>query len=346
VTSPKIQFLALPSKYGVSLSPDAQHITYISDDRQTLYIADADGANPQPVELPSANSIQWSPNGQRLLVTNGKSLYAVSLSDHVPIALNTSNAVPGQPDTSSTAAVWSPDNEHVALWTPGDLETVRVLSVLDTLKPAQVVHVMLPATRNTVYSKPVWVPGGQRLIVRVSDGKNNRLLVIDGLSGVQEASLTLSQAFDTSPFWVSPMGQWVIFIVAGTGSDKDGFYVMKTDGGALKYIMKNPAGTAGSVDWSPDGQRAFIDIPAGYGTDDDFQWWEMTDMSLHTALKGQHGIVARLWAPDSQSMLICQVTQSERHTPTVGKLWRVFVAAGSTPVVLFNTPICPSYWLP
>jgi len=50
--------------------------------------------------------------------------------------------------------------------------------------------------------------------------------------------------------------------------------------------------------------------------------------------------------PDSQSMLICQVTQSERHTPTVGKLWRVFVAAGSTPVVLFNTPICPSYWLP
>jgi len=344
VTSPKIQFLSLSNKHpSAVLSPDVQHIAYI-DQQQTLYITDADDANPQAVDLVGATSFDWSPNGQRLLVGANKGLYVVSLSDRVSTALITSNA--WSTATDSTRVVWSSDNQHIAWWTEGDSDTVLVLSVLDTLKPAQVVHVMLPMTRNMDYSAPVWVPGGQRLIVRVSDGKNNRLLVIDGLSGVQEASLTISQAFDTSPFWVSPNGQWIIVNVFGAGGDKDGLYVIKSDGSGLKYLLKTPMLAKADVGWSPDGQRAFISgvLRSSVNRLGNIQWLDTTDMSLHSVLKGQQGFLAWQWAPDSQSLLVCQVPQWDDFMSR--KLWLVPMATGNNPLVLLNTRFCPDYWLP
>ena len=175
----------------------------------------------------------------------------MSLNDHLPIALNISNASLGQPDTSSEYAVWSSDNQHIALWTAGDSDAVRVLSVLDTLKPAQPVRVMLPVTRQEAYSQPVWFADGKRLIVRVS-GTNSRLLVIDGLSGTQITSLPIPfVSFYQSPFWVSPNGQWVMFSVALTANDKDGLYVMKSDGSGLKNLLKVPGIGNVNVGWSP-----------------------------------------------------------------------------------------------
>ena len=348
VTSPKIQFLALPQKnVRVTLSPDAQHIAYPSDDFQTLYIANADGANPQLVDLVGVKSYNWSPNGQWLLVDASQGLYAVSLSDHVPIALmSPSNPLQGDSRTYSTGLVWSTDNQHIALWTAGDSDTVRVLNVLDTLKPAQPVHITL-SWANTHYSAPVWFPDGKRLIVRES-GKNNRLLVIDGLSGTQNASLSIPYGAYADPVWVSPNGQWVMFSVALTADDKDGLYVIKSDGSGLKYVLK--ASDLGNVDvgWSPDGQRAFISgVPrSSLNPVGDIQWLDTTDMNLHSALKGQQGFLQWFWAPDSQSLLLCQVTQrDQRNMPTDGKLWLVPVA-GRSPVVLLNTLLCPSYWLP
>jgi len=305
----------------------------------------ADGY-PQAVDLPFARDVNWSPNGQRLLLTDGKSLYAMSLNDHLPIALNISNASPGQPDTSSTDAVWSSDNQHIALWTANASDTVLVLSVLDTLKPAQVVHVMLPVIRNTNYSAPVWFADGKRLIVRVS-GTNSRLLVINGLSGVQITSLPIPfVSFYLSPFWLSPNGQWVIFSVQFAADDKDGLYVMKSDGSGLKDVLKTPNLGKVNVGWSPDGQRAFISgVPySRLNPVGDIQWLDTTDMSLHSVLKGQQGFLAWHWSPDSQSLLLCQVPQWDDFMSR--KLWLIPVATGNNPVVLLNTRFCPDYWLP
>ena len=347
VTSPKIQFLSLPNKNGgVSLSPDAQHITY--NDQQTLYIANVDGANPQAVDLPLAQAVNWSPNGQRLLLTDGKSLYTMSLNDHLPIALKISNALADRPDLLSRAVVWSSDNQHIALWTASDSDTLGVLSVLDTLKPAQPVRVMLPVTRQETYSQPIWFADGKRLIVRVS-GTNSRLLVIDGLSGTQNASLSIPYGAFADPVWVSPNGQWVMFSVALTADDKDGLYVMKSDGSGLKYVLKTHNLGQVDVGWSPDGQRAFISgVPySSLNPVGDIQWLDTTDMSLQSVLKGQQGFRAWHWSPDGQSLLVCQITQrDERMTPISGKLWLVPVVAGGSPVVLLSTLLCPNYWLP
>jgi len=224
VNSAKIQFLTLPKKnVRLTLSPDAQHIAYPSDDKQTLYIANADGANPQPVNLVGAKSFGWSPNGQRLLVGASQGLYMVSLSDRVPILLFASTFWQTDAAAYSIDVAWSPDNQHIALWRGSGSETVIVLNVLDTLKPDQAVRVMLPLVGNNIaYGAPVWVPDGKRLMVRVSDQKSTRFLVIESVSGVQGAALMIPQSFDTSPFWVSPNGQWMIFNVSGAGGDKDG----------------------------------------------------------------------------------------------------------------------------
>ena len=304
--------------------------------------------NPQAVDLPFAHGVNWSPNEQRLLVTDGKSLYAMSLNDHLPIALNISNASPGQPDTSSRNAVWSSDNQHIALVTPGDSDAVSLLNVLDILHPAQPLRITLFWTNNTRYSAPIWFPDGKRLMVRES-GKNNRLLVIDGLSGTQNVSLPIPYGAYADPVWVSPNGQWVMFSVALTADDKDGLYVIKSDGSGLKYVLKTHNLGQVDVGWSPDGQRAFIGSaprsslnPLG-----NIQWLDTTDMSLHSVLKGQQGFVAWHWSPDGQSLLVCQITQrDERMTPISGKLWLVPVVAGGSPVVLLNTLLCPNYWLP
>jgi len=337
VTSAKIQFLVLPQKkVSVTLSPDAQHIAYSSDDKQTLYIANADGANPQPVDLVGARSFGWSPNGQRLLVGASQDLYMVSLSDRIPILLFASAFWQTDAAAYSIDMAWSPDNQHIASTSVSD--AVMELSVLDTLKPTQRVTVKVPVTPNTRYSQPVWFADGIRLLARVSDRENS----------VQKASVPIPLFSYKNDFWLSPTGQWVIFKVDGAGGDKDGLYVMKTDGSGLKYLMKN-SGFPDEVDWSPDGQRAFINnAPLSYDNQPHgIQWLDTTDMSLQSAFKGQQDFLAWHWSPDSQSLLVCQVTQrDERNTATAGKLWLVPVVAGRSPVVLLNTLLCPDYWLP
>ena len=171
-------------------------------------------------------------------------------------------------------------------------------------------------------------------------------MVIDSLNGVQQAALPIPYAFDISPFWVSPNGQWIIFNVFGAGGDKDGLYVMKTDGSGLKYLTK-PSASQASVDWSPDGQRAFISDVQLDNSHLNTQWLDTTNMSLQPAFKGQQGFSAWHWSADSQSLLVCQVTQrDQRNVATAGKLWLVPVATGRSPMVLLNTLVCPSYWLP
>jgi len=346
VTSAKIQFLVLPQKkVSVTLSPDAQHIAYSSDDKQTLYIANADGANPQPVDLVGARSFGWSPNGQRLLVGASQDLYVVSLSDRVPTAPITSNAWSTASD--STGVVWSSDNQHIAWWTAGDSDAVLVLSVLDTLKPVQPVRVTLPAATSRLnYSAFAWFPDGKRLMMRVT-GSDNRFLIIDGQSGTQNASLPSPPASFRDPFWLSPNGQWIIFMI--NGGDKGGMYVMKSDGSGLNNVLKMPILLNVDVGWSPDGQRAFISgvLRSSLNPVGIIQWLDTTDMSLQSALKGQQGFLAWHWSPDSQSLLVCQITQrDQRNIPTDGKLWLVPVVAGRSPVVLLNTLLCPNYWLP
>ena len=345
MTSAKIQFLALPQKnVRLTLSPDAQHIAYPSDDGQTLYIANADGANPQPVDLVGAKSFDWSPNGQRLLVGASQGLSMVSLSDRVPTLLFASGFWQTDAAPYSIGMVWSPDNQHIA-WVGGGSDTVMELSVLDTLKPAEPVHARLPTTPDIRYSQPVWFADGKRLMLRVGD-KDRRFLVIDALSGLQKASLPILPFSFLKPFWLSPTGQWVILQISG--DPKSGLYMMKTDGSALKFLIANRGGAEPVVGWSPDGQRAFIGSgPLSYDNlSSDIQWLDTTDLSLHSALKGQQVLLGWYWSPDSQSMFVCQVTQNERRTPTAGKLWLVPVVTGNSPMVLLNTPVCPDYWLP
>jgi len=274
----------------------------------------------------------------------------VSLSDRIPILLFASAFWQTDAAAYSIDMAWSPDNQHIASTSVSD--AVMELSVLDTLKPTQRVTVKVPVTPDTRYSQPVWFADGIRLLARVSDResglKGSRFLVIDSLNSVQKASVPIPLFSYKNDFWLSPTGQWVIFKVDGAGGDKDGLYVMKTDGSGLKYLMKN-SGFPDEVDWSPDGQRAFINnAPLSYDNQPHgIQWLDTTDMNLQSAFKGQQDFLGWHWSPDSQSLLVCQVTQrDERNTATAGKLWLVPVVAGRSPVVLLNTLLCPDYWLP
>ncbi len=228
-------------------SPDGKHIAFLrgtKDDKDNLYIMDADGLNPVLViDKPVSTQVDepvWSPDGSRIAFTVGvnpstRSIYLANADGSNAHSLAPALAMSSMP-------AWSPDGKRLVF-----VESVK------TDRPDYDYYLTTingdgSSLRRLAkdYYRPVWSPDGKSIAVNSispggiyvmqADGSNPRLL-----TGLQRAY---------GPSW-SPDGQWIAYVVdygdsiPGTGGSIYHLFIIPT--GRSSAPRRLPIETVGTA---------------------------------------------------------------------------------------------------
>ena len=356
ITASNIQFVTVNGW----LSPDGNHVAYTKITSIGLFLANQDGSGEQPVtglpdDYKNENAFAWSPDGHWLSVSLASGLYLVSVQDRVAHALLLSGTV-----------AWSPDHQHVAVLGYVVNSTVTGQTSLYIIDlghlDAPPLHITLPkpVTVNQsgapVFELAGWFGDDQHILFTKSVRGSTEvegsitLLVLDLKTQAQRAlrMFPITEISLLDELTIAPDGQHLAvfgYVENVAFPNRLIIRLLDANGHDLKVLPVTLANT--DFAWSPDSKRLAISSTNGMGYDTNIdQWFQFDDLSLHQVLPGAKGLAGGLWSPDSRSLVICQFTQRDGLKVTAGKLLLIPMAAGSTPVTLFDQYVCPSMWVP
>ena len=181
---------ALTGQYSPSLAPDGR-VAYLGiDSGRKHQVTDAQGQNPRDVHNGEYYShvVEWSPDGSSLFYITG--LHADGASENqrlIPLAVVDPEEGPNVTWQLSSfyvkAAVWAPDNRHIAIWSPNFVDGVAVpdgsiLSVVQWDGPVESLIDRGGPGSPINLSEPGWTEDGGLYYVKreLSDGKWYSLL--------------------------------------------------------------------------------------------------------------------------------------------------------------------------
>ena len=180
-------------------------------------------------------SLSWSPDGRRLALDDGGSLWVVGLDGGHPSSLRTSGA-------------------HEPAWSPDGLEIAYTKNFVDGVPRSEIRTIAPDGTgdrRLTAGDSPAWSPDGAQIAyLRAGD-----IWVINA-DGSGQHRVTRTPVDEIQPIW-SPDGRRIAYVRAATRGHNSGspyrVFTIRPDGRAAKQLTRG-AGIDSQISWSPDGR--------------------------------------------------------------------------------------------
>jgi WD40 repeat protein len=158
---------------GGSVSPDGKAGLFAGDG--DLVLVDLTTGATRSLTLPVVGGVPaWSPDGQRLALTNSDGLWTVGVDGSDPVLLHQASSISSTPASSVS---WSPDGSRIAFFDVSqgvgsgqstDQYTLMTISA-DGKQPARVHDAGCCAGGRVAPPSVVWSPDGTRLAVGTSD---------------------------------------------------------------------------------------------------------------------------------------------------------------------------------
>jgi TolB protein len=227
-------------------SPDGSRIVFTRrwnpegpNEREQIYVANADGSNLQPIDLPGVDPIQptWFPDGQRILfLDTSTSTYKVVNADGTGLT----NA--GMPRYGDSACVFG-DGKRVAVFRPrrpGNDEILAIFVVrLDTRRATRITPWgsytgtldCSPDGRKLVFGRPAFGPPRSANVFTIRTNG----------SGLRQITHTTGGAVNNNPNSWSPDGSKIVFTRNPGGREDRPLFVMNADGSGVRQLTRSAA---------------------------------------------------------------------------------------------------------
>jgi TolB protein len=227
-------------------SPDGSRIVFTRrwnpegpNEREQIYVANADGSNLQPIDLPGVDPIQptWFPDGQRILfLDTSTSTYNVVNADGTRLT----NA--GMPRYGDSACVFG-DGKRVAVFRPrrpGNDEILAIFVVrLDTRRATRITPWgsytgtldCSPDGRRVVFGRPAFGPPRSANVFTIRTNG----------SGLRQITHATGGAVNNNPNSWSPDGSKIVFTRNPGGREDRPLFVMNADGSGVRQLTRSAA---------------------------------------------------------------------------------------------------------
>lgn len=235
-------------------SPDGSRIVFTRrwdpdgpNEREQIYVANADGSNPHPIVLPGVEPIQptWFPDGRRILFLD----LASTPTYRIVSADGSSLKDAGMPPYGDSACVFG-DGKRVALMrprVPGNDEVQAVFVVrLDTRRVKRITSWgsytgsidCSPDGTRVVFGKPAFGPPRSANVFTIrTDG-----------TGLTQLTHSSGGTVNNNPNSWSPDGTKIVFTSNRGGRVDRVLFVMNADGRGVRPLTK---GGAHFASWGP-----------------------------------------------------------------------------------------------
>jgi len=212
-----------------SMSPDGKQMAFYRMKDEGIYIANIDGGNPRKIVTGETCCVQWSRDGKRLAYFQGKLKFGGSIFVVNVDGTNNTKSVDGfNPD-------WSPDGTKLVYAGCETNTTTCGLLVYDFVTKIS------KLITSDAGGNPQWSPQGNKIVYQVGSPPNIFVVNPDG-TGIKP--LTSGTGNQGQPTWSSD-GNYIFW-----RSDQEGkgwaIFSMRADGSERRLIVNNVP---------PDGER-------------------------------------------------------------------------------------------
>ena len=176
--------------FSVSWSPDGAQIAFVSrpiGGDNDVWVMNSDGTSARQItNLGDVGTLDWSPDGQRFLVSRNDSrgLWVVDVEGRDPTRLT---------DDQGSSARWSPDGSRIAFVLDGQLHVMNA---------GRIGPFLVPTDGDEVIWAVAWAPDGLRLAYPIRLGPGHVNLGSIKLDGSGKVRLTDGPWVDGSVAWV------------------------------------------------------------------------------------------------------------------------------------------------
>jgi TolB protein len=209
-------------------------------EREQIYVANADGSNRRPIELPGVEPVQpaWFPDGRRILFLD----LASNPTFKIVNADGTGLRNAGMPPFGDSACVFGDGKRVAALRprSPGNDEVLAVFVIrLDTRSARRITPWgsytdtidCSPNGKRIVFGKPAFGPPRSANVFTVrTDGK-----------GLRQLTHSRGGVVNNNPNSWSPDGTKIIFTSNRAGRSDRVLFVMNADGSGVRQLTKGAA---------------------------------------------------------------------------------------------------------
>jgi Tol biopolymer transport system component len=210
-----------------------------------VYVIGADGGGRRLVREERARSVDWSPDGRRLVYDTLAGLYTcTSFGDSVEQVLAGAAYFPS----------WSPLGDRIAF---DDITHVWTIPVVGGTRTC--VTATIGGGRD-----PDWSPDGSALVILAGLGSSGGEVATITATGTLLSRVTNDSNEDRSPVWAPAPDRiaWSRWVQGSSGHVIPQFWIADTSGAAAHLLLTGE----GSIDWAPGGTRLVLSRQTGAGS--------------------------------------------------------------------------------
>jgi Tol biopolymer transport system component len=242
-----------------TFSPDGRKIAFLSQNASgafAIFVMNSNGIGKTqitPVNYQSPSNwygidgwkMSWSPDGARIVFSEGSTLVIVSADGS-----NRRNL------TTGFYPAWSPDGSKILFLRSVSNPFFNLLTIRPDGTDLRNIPLTFPFNYQLWDSPPIWSPDGQKIAYSSSDGANSQLDIANADGSNPQGFLEICFDFAPDgcgartalPTW-SPNGRTIAFAAVSNQSGTD-IFAKNVSGGAVATLT-NTSGVNTNPDWQP-----------------------------------------------------------------------------------------------
>lgn len=288
---------------SANTSPENGLIAYTKNmsGKSSIWIMKANGTRHQLITRDFAQNPVWSPSGQMLAFTAGKSntcnTKLVTLDIHtMQQQTHTKGGCIGAPSWSANnLALAFSQTQNKNNSTRSGLFTVRIDTQQKTLLAGWSI--------NTMFRSPSWAPTGSHIVFEQYNQTSSSLFISDLTNRTTRPLTMLSDITDSSHASWSPSGKKIVYADSSNET-----YTIWPDGSHRSVISD---GDSYDASWSPSGtELLFLEDHSGEALS--LSQSGGTVVQLPLFLGNYMTVEQPLWSPDSTTALLIATTEKGR----------------------------------
>ncbi len=158
--------------------------------------------------------------------------------------------------------------------------------------------------------EPSLSPDGTRLAFKTRISGAPQLWVA-GMAGGWPRQLTFGESI-TFHEW-SPAGDWILYGTDRGGDEREGYYLISSDGRRERELLPPSAALRVFGAFSRDGQRIAYATTERNGTDFDVHVLDVETGEDREVLRGEGGLYPVAWRPDGEALILTQTRGEDAH---------------------------------